>query len=194
MKRLLLPLIIGAWLFFFAPGLPQTARAQSSGEEQKDYTISLRGTDGKNYDLTTMRGQVLLVSFGATWCQPCKEELRVLEELKNEYKDKPVKFFWVSIEPEEEVSDGKLKSFARSVKFTFPILRDETRWTYAQFSTRQRIPLVVFFDKQGRFVPPTHAGMSTPENYRRMVRTELDKLLVDKQNMGATSGAARPSN
>lgn len=198
MKRLFLVLIIGALLLF--PCLSQKAQAQSNAEpeqqEQKDYNISLPGADGKNYDLTTMRGQVLVVSFGATWCQPCQEELRVLEELKNEYKDKPVKFFWVSIEPEEQVSDGKLKSFARSVKFTFPILRDENRWTYAQFSTRQRIPLVVFFDRQGRFVPPTHAGMSTRENYKRMVRTELDKLLVDKTNTGAaaSSSAPGPSN
>lgn len=185
MKRLFLGLIAAA-LLFSTPGLPFVARAQQD-IEQKDYSINLRGTDGKNYDLTNMRGQVLIVSFGATWCQPCKEELRVLEELKNEYKDKPVKFFWVSIEPEEEASDKRLQSFAKSIKFTFPILRDETRWTYAQFSTRQRIPLVVFFDKQGRFVPPTHAGMSTPENYRRMVRTELDRLLVDKPNTGASS-------
>jgi hypothetical protein len=105
-----------------------------------------------------------------------------------------VKFFWISIEPEEEVSDGKLKSFARSVKFTFPILRDESRWTYAQFSTRQRIPLVVFFDKEGRFVGPPHAGMSTPENYRRMVRTALDRLLVDKPNTSAPSSTRRSSN
>jgi thiol-disulfide isomerase/thioredoxin len=191
MKKLSFHLIIAVLLFVshYSSG---TSRAQDN--EPKDYTINLPGTDGKTYDLTAMRGQVLLVSFGATWCQPCKEELRVLEELRSEYKDKPVKFFWVSIEPSEEASDKRLQSFAKSVKFTFPILRDATRWTYAQFSTRQRIPLVVFFDKQGRFVPPPHAGMSTPENYRRMVKTELDKLLADKSNTGTTAGAGRSSN
>lgn len=191
MKSLLLHLITGMLLFasHYASG---AVRAQET--EPKDYTINLPGADGKNYDLTGMRGQVLLVSFGATWCQPCKEELRVLEELKKEYSDKPVKFFWVSIEPSKEASDKKLQSFAKSVKFTFPILRDATRWTYAQFSTRQRIPLVVFFDKQGRFVPPTHAGMSTPENYRRMVKTELDRLLLDKQNTGAPASTGSSSN
>jgi peroxiredoxin len=167
--------------------------AQSSGQ-QNDYEIKLRGADGKNYDLTTMRGQVLLVSFGATWCQPCKDELRALEQLKDEYRGKPVKFFWVSVESEDQVSDGTLKEFARSIKFTFPILRDETRWTYAQFSTRQRIPLVVFLDKQGRFVPPAHAGMSTPDKYKQMVRGMLDKLLADNSNAGAAAQSdARPS-
>jgi peroxiredoxin len=193
MKRLFLLLILVAPLLFFA-GRSLRAFAQDGAEQEKDYSIKLKGADGKNYDLTNMRGQVLLVSFGATWCQPCKEELRVLEEMKNEYKDKPVKFFWVSVESEDQVSDGALKGFARSVKFTFPILRDETRWTYAQFSTRQRIPLVVFFDKQGRFVAPAHAGMSTPDNYKRMVRTTLNRLLADQTSAGANPAAGRSSN
>jgi peroxiredoxin len=178
MKRILLLLIIAATTAISPCLLPvsTTVRAQNGGED--DYAIRLRGADGKNYDLSAMRGQVLMVSFGATWCQPCKEELRALEELKNEYRSKPLKIFWVSIEPEDQVSDGKLKEFARSVKFTFPILRDSSRWTYAQFSTRQRIPLVVFFNKQGRFVAPAHAGMSTPDNYKRMVRGVVDRLLA----------------
>lgn len=187
MKRLLL-LIVAALILF------STGSASAQNGEANNYDIKLRGTDGKTYDLTTMRGQVLLVSFGATWCGPCKDELRALEQLKDEYKSKPVKFFWVSIEPEDEVSDGTLKSFARSIKFTFPILRDESRWTYAQFSTRARIPLVVFFDKQGRFVAPAHAGMSTPDKYKQMVRGVLDRLLSNQSNADARQSTERSSN
>jgi peroxiredoxin len=183
MKRIFLLLITAVSLLLPAT-FPPAISAQD-GAEVKDYTIKLPGTDGRTYDLSSMRGSVILVSFGATWCQPCKEELRALEEMREQYKDKPVKFFWVSIEPEEEVSDGKLKSFARSIKFTFPILRDASRWTYAQFSTRQRIPLVVFFDKQGRFVAPAHAGMSTPDMYKRKMRGMIDRLLTDQSNTSA---------
>lgn len=185
MKRTLLLFIAALSLGLVPALLPATRAQEGSDNQQDDYSIRLRGTDGRNYDLTSMRGTILLVSFGATWCQPCKDELRALEELKNEYRNKPVKFFWVSVEPEEEASDKQLISFARSIKFTFPILRDTTRWTYAKFSTRQRIPLVVFFDRQGRFVAPAHAGMSTPDNYKRMVRGVLDRLLSAQGNNGA---------
>lgn len=182
MKRTFLFLIAVLSLAFSLCPLPK-ARAQD--EQNKDYTIKLRGTDGKTYDLSNMHGSVVMVSFGATWCQPCKDELRALEELKNEYRDRPVRFFWISVEPEEEISDKQLVGFARSIKFTFPILRDSSRWTYAQFSTRQRIPLVVFFDKQGRFIAPAHAGMSTPDMYKKMVRGVLDRLLADQRNASA---------
>ncbi|MBD0372932.1 MAG: TlpA family protein disulfide reductase [Pyrinomonadaceae bacterium] len=191
MKRFLL-ILIAALSLFVSPALSPSARAQD--DEPKDYSIRLPGADGKNYDLTNMQGQVLLVSFGATWCQPCKDELKALEELKNEYKNRPVKFFWVSVESSEQVSDGTLKSFARSVKFTFPILRDATRWTYAQFSTRQRIPLVVFFDKQGRFVAPAHAGMQAIDKYKQMVRGILDRLLAEQSGAGARISNSRTAN
>ena len=97
--------------------------------------------------------------------------------MKREYKNQPVKFLWVSIEREEEISDGKLRSFARSQKLSFPVLRDPSGFTYAQFSTRRRIPLVVFFNREGKPVAPTHAGMAEPELYKRTMRERLDKLL-----------------
>ncbi|HYO90114.1 MAG TPA: hypothetical protein VEQ40_00685 [Pyrinomonadaceae bacterium] len=68
MKNLYLHLITGV-LLFVSHFASSVCRAQEV-TEPKDYTINLRGTDGKNYDLNTMRGQVLIVSFGATWCQP----------------------------------------------------------------------------------------------------------------------------
>ena len=182
MKRLFL-VLLAALSMALSPSLLPCASAQDV--QSDNYEIKLRGADGKTYDLQNMRGQVILVSFGATWCQPCAQELRALEDLKNEYKTKPVKFFWVSVESESEISDGKLMSYARQMKFSFPILRDTSRWTYAQFSTRQRIPLVVFFDKQGRFVAPAHAGMSTPEMYKNKMRGILDRLLQDQRNASA---------
>src|SRR5439155_23329247 len=84
------------------------ARAQSVRTQPVDTSIHLRGMDGKTYDVASMRGQVVLVSFGATWCEPCKEELKALEQLKKEYKDKPVAFLWVDIESEDQVSNSGL--------------------------------------------------------------------------------------
>ena len=60
--------------------------------------MKLQGLDRHFYDLADLRGNVVLVSFGATWCAPCSTELRALEELLNEYRAQPVKFFWVSVE------------------------------------------------------------------------------------------------
>lgn len=155
------------------------ALAQSPvGASPASVSVRLNGADGKTYDLGGMRGQVLLVSFGATWCGPCKEELKALEQLKKEYKDKPVKFLWVSIEGEEEVSDGDLREYAKKVKFSFPVLRDPERTFFARYSTRMRLPTILFFDKTGRLSPPSHVGMSGVDQYLAKMRDRLDRLLA----------------
>src|SRR5437588_2135802 len=67
--------------------------------------MKLQGLDGRVYDMNDLHGNVVLVSFGATWCAPCSTELRALEELLVEYRNKPVKFYWVSIESPDQVSN-----------------------------------------------------------------------------------------
>lgn len=181
MKRIALFL----FLVFLAATL--SVRAQQQGiEPPPDVSIKLKGVDGKMYDFAEMRGSVLLVSFGASWCQPCWAELRALEELKREYKNQPVKFLWVSIEREEEISDGKLRSFAKSQQLSFPVLRDPSGFAYSQFSNRRRIPLVVFFNQEGKLIAPHHVGMAEPELYKRTMRKRLNELLQTQATTAST--------
>lgn len=155
----------------------QPARAQTTQSSEADeISINLRSTDGRMYNLEQMRGNVVLVSFGATWCQPCADELRILEQLQKEYEDKPVKFLWVSIEGQDEVSDGDLRKYAKKLKLSFPVLRDPTKFTFAQFSDVVRIPLVAIFNKDGALVVKQR-GMAAPEEYKTFIRQRLDKFL-----------------
>lgn len=142
--------------------------------------LKLRGADGKSYDVSSMRGQVVLVSFGATWCAPCKEELKALELLKKEYKDKPVQFVWISIESEEEVSDGGLRDYAKGLKLTFPVLRDPDRTVFARYSPRLRMPTVLFFGRDGKLSLPNHVGMADAPVYMAKMRERLNKLLTEE--------------
>jgi thiol-disulfide isomerase/thioredoxin len=177
MKRIFLYTFLSASLVF---GFVTQARGQDSAmadQTEEPLTIQLKGADGKLYDIANMRGQVVLVSFGATWCLPCKEELKALEQLKKEYSDKPVKFLWVSIESEEEVSDSGLRSYAKQLKFSFPVLRDPDKRTFARFSQRLRLPTILFFDREGKLVLPNHVGMAAIPIYMAKMRERLDKIL-----------------
>src|SRR3954467_1928158 len=168
-----------ALTFLFASLLTlASARAQSVVTQPLDTSIRLRGMDGKTYDVASMRGQVVLVSFGATWCEPCKEELKALEQLKKEYKDKPVTFLWISVEDEGQVSNSGLKDYAKKLKLSFPVLRDPDRSTFAKFSPRMRLPTILFFDRVGRLSTPNHVGMAALPLYLSTIRGRLDKLLA----------------
>jgi peroxiredoxin len=143
-----------------------------------DPSIKFQGIDGHDYDFDGMRGNVMLVSFGATWCVACTAELRALEELKREYAGKPVNFFWVSIEGEDQVTNSGLKRYAKERKLTIPVLRDPSKSVYLQFSSRIRLPMILFFDKKGCVDAPAHFGLRSPVDlYKADIRTRLNKLL-----------------
>ena len=156
----------------------QDGAATTADEPAKSPGIRLKALDGKTYDTASMPGEVVVASFGATWCAPCIWELKAIEELMEEYGGKPVRFLWISIEDERRTPDGVLKKFAKQYRLTLPVLRDDGV-TFAQFSDSRRIPFVVFFDAAGRFAAPPHRGMaSEPIQYKQMVRRRVDALLL----------------
>lgn len=161
-------------LFAAQVGAQQAPTATVAGATP---ALRLKALDGKTYDIAEMRGQVVLASFGATWCAPCRTELAALEEIKREYKSKPVRFVWVSIESNEEISDALLRHRAKEMKLTMPVLRDEGVKVFSQFSARKRLPMVVVFDSEGKVSAPPMFGMSDAETYKTRVRLKLDAAL-----------------
>jgi thiol-disulfide isomerase/thioredoxin len=142
-------------------------------------TFKLLDLDGRMSDLGEMRGSVVLISFGATWCTPCTTELRALDEVLKEYVNKPVKFFWVSIEAPEEITNAALRRYAKQGKVSFPVLRDSSQAVFMQFTPRVRLPLIVMLGKDGHVDQPVQFGMRSPaEAYKSDIRARLNKLLA----------------
>jgi thiol-disulfide isomerase/thioredoxin len=180
---------LAALILFLLCGVMPHAGSHAGTKDQ--IGIKLKGVDGKTYDVAAMRGEVVLVSFGATWCKPCALELEVLEELKREYAGRGVKFLWVSIESDEQTSNELLRDYAKSLKMTIPVLRDPEKAAFAQFSERVRLPMVVFFDREGKFVAPKHTGMTAQaEDYKKIVRARLDAILSAPGSAPAAAAAA----
>jgi len=178
MKRTVLKVLLVAALFGVLLSGSQRTVSGQNGADSKQPLIRLEGIDHKFYDVAEMRGSVVLISFGATWCAPCSGELFSLEQLKREYQDKPVKFFWVTIENDGQINDAGLKRYAAQHKLSFPVLRDPTKTVFLQFAPRVKLPMIVFYSKDGHFDGPAQFGMSSDANtYKARMRARLDKLL-----------------
>ena len=154
---------------FWAPAQDKTPPFQPS--------LKFQGIDGRIYDLAETRGSVVLISFGATWCVPCTSELRELESLLSEYRGQPVKFYWVSIERPEEITNAELKRYAKERRVTFPVLRDSAKMVFSQFSPRVRLPMILFLSKEGHVEAPVFGMRSEPGAYKADMRARLNKLL-----------------
>ncbi|MGG1617071.1 TlpA family protein disulfide reductase [Paenibacillus sp. NRS-1782] len=84
--------------------------------------IILKGLDGKSYNIGAKRNKALIISFWASWCDPCRLEAPVLNELYNKYKH-DVDVYGINVTRYDRLED--VQKFSRSLKLQFPVLLDE---------------------------------------------------------------------
>lgn len=82
--------------------------------------IDLPDRAGKKVDLSELRGSVVVVSFWASWCGPCKEELPALESLHRKHARDGLIVVGVNIDSRRK----KMESFLKEVPVTFRIVHD----------------------------------------------------------------------
>jgi thiol-disulfide isomerase/thioredoxin len=63
--------------------------------------IVMNGLDGKPMPLSSLKGQVVLIDFWASWCGPCRRENPHVVGLYNQYKDKGFTVYSVSLDQDK---------------------------------------------------------------------------------------------
>jgi len=126
--------------------------AQESEElaGRKAPNFVLENLDGDYVELNQEIGDgPVLLSFWATWCKPCIEELAEFKKLYNEYKDKGFKLLAISTDSERTVA--KVKPFVKSKNYDFPVLYD-TSGDVARIYYARAVPFTVLIDARGAIV------------------------------------------
>jgi len=85
--------------------IPLAAHAKIRVGDRAAEISRLHDGAGKTLSLRAMRDQIVVISFGASWCPPCKKELPALEKIAERLKGQPVKFIAVNIAT--ELAKGK---------------------------------------------------------------------------------------
>ncbi len=106
----------------FAPPVPKDYRTQVFQEPlkvgQRAPRWKLRTPDGQSVTLKSLRGNVVVLSFWATWCDYCKQSMPDLQALHERYAKQPVKVFGVNCWE----TNGDPVAYMKSAKYSLPIL------------------------------------------------------------------------
>jgi len=62
--------------------------------------VTFDGLDGKKIDLASLKGQVVLVNFWATWCEPCNVEIPWMIQFQQKYSSKGFTLVGVAMDEE----------------------------------------------------------------------------------------------
>jgi peroxiredoxin len=108
--------------------------------------FSLFSIDGKSYELDKLRGKVVLLTFWATWCAPCRKEMSEIEALYRRFQTKGRIVLAVTDEDRETVA-----RFLAKTNFTFPVLLDHGREVNKAYGV-EGIPRSFIFDSKGNLV------------------------------------------
>ena len=101
------------------------------------------GDRGARIKLSELKGQVVVLDFWATWCEPCAIQAKILERISRKYKADAV-VLGVNVDD----PPAKARAYAQRGGLSYPILSDPTGQVQAAYSVGT-LPSIVVIDKQG---------------------------------------------
>lgn len=112
--------------------------------------VEFQDTFGHTRNLNSLRGNVTVVSFWATWCGPCKEELPRLLELQKLYAKNRVHFVAVSVDAPED--EPKAVRYLKTRHLNFDSWMGGDRNKLAELSLGVAVPATIVLDRNGEII------------------------------------------
>ncbi len=140
-KNIYRRLLFTAAFLFFSQGIAFS----SVSMPQFSLPSALDGTSVASKDY---KGQVMLVTFFATWCPPCRQEIPTLKQLQEEYGPKGFSVLALSV---DEGGSAIVEKLVKLEKINYPVLMAD-RATADNFGGIAGIPTSFLVNRQGNVV------------------------------------------
>jgi peroxiredoxin len=140
--------------------------------------FSFRAVDGPNVTADSVRGEVVVFAFGASWLPLTRTQMEGLKKLADQYAGRGVAVYWVSTDSDSAksknfVDDNQLRELGRKYKIT--VLRDPEGAVSRRLGIDQ-VPATIIVNKQGQ-VAANLSGIDPTADLAKQLAERLDKVL-----------------
>ena len=101
----------------------------------------------KKINIKDFSGNLVLLNFWATWCEPCKEEMPSLDRLQNNLELNNIKVFAINISKE---SLKKINDFFQELNIEYLEPYFDAPTTLAKTLSLRGVPTSILFNKEGK--------------------------------------------
>lgn len=118
-------------------------------------TFSLPDLSGRRHAIQEWDGRVVLINFWASWCEPCRREIPMLNALQREYGPQGLQIIGVAID-----DPGQVRAFQQTLALEYPSLVSpitDMNLIRAYGNHQGGIPYSVLYDRRG-MIHYTHIG------------------------------------
>jgi thiol-disulfide isomerase/thioredoxin len=158
------------------PAQAQTSQATVTHKARTAADPGLIDLDGYKKILAKYRGKPLLVTFWATWCEPCRDEFPTLVELTKQYEPQGLALFGVSLDANADMH--VVRHFLEQFRPQFPNYRQDPQIDVDEFyqgvnpNWQGSMPETIFYTRDGR-IAVHFTGEQTRQTFEQSIRTIL---------------------
>lgn len=124
-----------------APEMIPAEAMEVVGHEGSDFDLPLR--DGGNFKLSDQKGRLVVVSFWASWCGPCRLELPALSAFAAKHPE--VRVIAVNVDKERAAADR----FLSNLDVKLPIAYDPDAIALGAYAVTS-MPTMFIVDRKGQ--------------------------------------------
>jgi cytochrome c biogenesis protein CcmG, thiol:disulfide interchange protein DsbE len=144
-------------------GFTPIAQRRSAGD------VTLPQLNGGEWKLADHRGQVVLINYWATWCEPCRDEMPGLSRVAQQFAPKGLAVVGVAMDDASD-APAQVRAFAARMKVPYSIAFPPAATTLGPREIA--LPTTVLLDRQGRIVK-TYRGAVERDDFAQDVSAAL---------------------
>jgi cytochrome c biogenesis protein CcmG/thiol:disulfide interchange protein DsbE len=145
-----IPIVLA--IFYSHESGPPAGNVKPASSRKQMADFSLRDLRGSDWRLSAHRGDVVLVNFWASWCEPCRDETPGLVRVAHSYATKGLAVAGITM---DDAGVEPVRKFVHDYGVDYPILIPRSDFELA--ARVESLPTTLLIDRQGR-VAKTYIG------------------------------------